>query len=525
MNTDTHTALADYWQNRFTPDTHDPEFAADLARIDDALAQGHTIAQTPSSADGRLRVRIADALAQHAAPLVTDAGKLWLYRTFYAEAELARRLLTRLQSAPLPAPADLAPHVAGLYPAQQNAVRHALTHAITLINGGPGTGKTHTLARLVAYLQAQTPAPRIALAAPTGKAAKRMSDSFTRATGQTLDAYTLHRLLGIGSRPEPHYHAAHPLPYDLVLVDEASMLSLELAHHLFAALAPHTRLILIGDAHQLAAVEPGAVLHDLCRHRLLQNHLVTLTAGQRFSRDSGVGQLADAVLNDDHARCAALFADHPDLHHHRPDADTHAQLFAPWHDFIQALRNHAVPETCFAAFDRYRILCAGHHGALGTRRLNQAMRLAHLRALNLTTTQTHYPGKPVMITQNDYANQLYNGDIGLYLPDGDTLRLHFPDRAPLALERLNPAHLQDAYAMTVHKSQGSEFTHIALALDPTGHKHLSRELLYTGITRARERISLYSTHIPAAPPIERSTGLDILLNRLAAPEQLPLIEA
>lgn len=509
-------SLAAYWQNRFTPGQYDPGFAADLARIDAALAQGHTIAETANPADGILRIPFTDALRGALAPLVTAQGRLWLYRIFHAEAQLARLLLARLQTPPsaLTDGADAQP--GGLYPEQRRAVRHALTHTFTLINGGPGTGKTHTVARLVRLLQERRPEQRLALAAPTGKAAKRMGEALAQALpdGSLPDAQTLHRLLGIGHRQTPRYHAARPLPCDLVIIDEASMLSLELAHHLLAALAPDTRLILIGDADQLAAVEPGAVLHDLCRHPLLGRHTVTLTAGQRFATESGIGQLAAAVRRGDGAQTRALLAGHPDLARQTPNADTYAQLAAPWQPYFAALAANAAPGQCFAAFNAYRILCAGHHGALGTDRINRAMRTAHLRALHLPAAQTWYPGRPVMITANDYANRLYNGDTGLYL-DG---QLHFPDREPLPVERLNPAQLQDAYALTVHKSQGSEFAHVALALDTQSRAHLSRELLYTGITRAREKLTLYSASVEIPPPIERSTGLGILLDHLGTPQ-------
>lgn len=511
-------ALARYWQQRYTPNRHDPDFAADLARIAEAQAAGHTLAHSASPADGTLRISLHDALGGSVAPLVLADGKLWLYRTFHAEATLARHLLARLREPLLPEPAGLASQLDGLYPAQQQAVRHALTHTFTLINGGPGTGKTHTVARLVATLQQLAPDLRIALAAPTGKAAKRMGEALGHLLPDPAQsaAQTLHRLLGIGHDNIPRHHAGRPLPYDLILLDEASMLSLELAHHLFAALTSATRLILIGDAGQLAAVEPGAVLHDLCRHPLLAAHTVTLATSRRFAETSGIGQLARAVQAGERDTLHSLFAEHPDLEWRTPGPDSHDQLFAPYQPYISALQQSAPPDTCFDAFNRYRILCAGHHGALGTERLNHAMRHAHLRALNLATSQHWYHGKPVMITANDYANHLYNGDTGLCLESGGKLQLHFPDRPPLPLERLNPAQLQDAYAMTVHKSQGSEFAHIALALDAHSRKHLSRELLYTGITRARQTLTLYSATLDAPPPIERSTGLDILLNQLGS---------
>ena len=510
-------ALAHYWHSRFATTENVDDFAADIARVHDALAAGHTISHSDIPADGVLRIHLPDALEGALAPLVVHEQRLWLQRTFHAEAHLARLLLARLALAPQTSVPDLSHHTRGLHDAQAQAVEHGMRHALTLITGGPGTGKTYTVARLVNALLAHHPDLRIALAAPTGKAAQRLQESLAALLPDApLPAQTLHRLLGITRTARPHYHAARPLPLDVLIVDEASMLSLELAHALFAALAPHTRLILLGDADQLAAVDPGAVLHDLCQHPRLQAHIVRLTASQRFSDESAIGQLAAAILAGDSARAHQLLERHPDLDWQRPDADTYARLFAPYQPFIATLQQ-AAPERSFAAFQHYRILCAGHHGALGVSRINQAMRQAHLRALNLPTTLDWYPGKPVLITANDYTNELYNGDIGLCLPSASgTLQLHFPERAPLPLERINPAHLADAYALTVHKAQGSEFAHIALTLDSSSREHLSRELLYTGITRARERLSLYSADLSDALPVTRSTGLGILLDYLAS---------
>ena len=520
---------ARYWQTRFAPHSTDPDFAADVSLVQEALAAGHTLAwrDIPATADGTLRITLQAALDGHIAPLVADGHHLWLYRIFQAEADLARHFLARLGKQPA-AKQHLAPYTRDLRPDQQQAVAHGLDHRLTLINGGPGTGKTYTVARLVAAIQAGNPDTRIALAAPTGKAAQRMSESLAAAMGSHHEAQTLHRLLGIGQNAKPRYDANRPLPYDLIIVDEASMLSLELARTLLASIAPDSRLILLGDADQLAAVEPGAVLHDLARHPLLASHIVTLTTSQRFAAASGIGQLAAAVLAGDTVSADAVLAEHPDLAHHRESST--AALFAPYQPYLQTLRETADPDACFAAFARYRILCAGHHGPLGVQALNRAMRTAHLRALQLPAHSTWYHGQPVLITRNDYANQLYNGDIGLCLASDGQLQFHFPGHAPLPLTRLNPAHLDSAYAMTIHKSQGSEFGHVALAFDPSGIAHTSRELLYTGITRARERLDIHasrtSLHQAITTPTRRSTGLDILLNHLAptaAPHQPALL--
>ena len=243
-------------------------------------------------------------------PLVLHGDRLWYYRNYQHEARLAAAIHARLATDGQSADAAASATDPNLRPEQQHAVALARRHHLTLINGGPGTGKTHTLAHLIAAELHEHPARRIALAAPTGKAANRMEESLARATAHlpaaaqeavrraTGRARTLHRLLGIGTNGVPQYHAARHLPYDDIIIDEASMLSLELAHALIAATATDTRLILLGDADQLAAVEPGAILHDLSHHPALQNHRITLRESQRFRADSGIGQLA-AILNGD----------------------------------------------------------------------------------------------------------------------------------------------------------------------------------------------------------------------------------
>ena len=520
-------------------------------------------------------------------PLVRHGDRLWYYRNYQNEARLAAAIHARLATDGQNADAAASAADPNLRLEQQYAVALARRHRLTLINGGPGTGKTHTLAHLIAAELHEHPARRIALAAPTGKAANRMEESLARATAHlpaaaqeavrraTGRARTLHRLLGIGTNGVPQYHAARHLPYDDIIIDEASMLPLELAAALFAATAPDTRLILLGDADQLAAVEPGAILHDLSHHPALQAHRITLHESARFTTDSGIGQLA-AILGSGETRGARLIAaleamtadfppsrrdeaqqhdtpqktpplppagegrgggapysgmtttktNHsaqtPAIHWQpTPSADTYRDLLAPYGDYLALLQNPAAdPETLLAAYDQYRILCAGHHGALGTARINAALRLLHQRARHLDTMHNHYHGLPLMILANDHRQQLYNGDTGICLDSPHGLQLHLPGREPVPLARLNPANLADAYALTIHKSQGSEYARVALALDAHSERLLSRELLYTGITRSKGALDLYAdaatlSHA-ADTPTQRSTGLAWHLSRQEA---------
>jgi exodeoxyribonuclease V, alpha subunit len=476
-----------------------------LIQLDDAQrAAADTLAATPLLADD-----------DRAAPLTRRGDRLWISRNYQQEARLAAMIRERLHAADTPAapvPAD------GLRAEQQNAVRLARSRRLALINGGPGTGKTYTIARLIHAEQQADPKIRIALAAPTGKAAKRMEESLAAAGVQDLPAQTLHRLLGIGTDGQARYHTSRHLPHDLIIIDEASMLSLELAHALIAATAPASRLILLGDADQLAAVEPGAILHDLSHHPALQNHRITLRESQRFRADSGIGQLA-AILGDPDNPGARLLealqtreAASPIHWYPTPDANLYRALIAPYQPYLEKLQDAAAnPQELLNTYDQYRILCAGHHGALGTRRINAALRQLHQRAQGADPSLAYYHGLPLMILENDHRQQLYNGDTGICLEDDNGLQLHLPGHEPVPLARLNPATLTDAYALSIHKSQGSEYPHVALVLDEHAERLLSRELLYTGITRSKGRLDIYASadalQSAAATPTRRHTGL------------------
>ena len=194
-----------------------------------------------------------------------------------------------------------------------------------------------------------------------------------------------------------------------------------------------------------------------------------------------------------------------------PDAALYRALIAPYQPYLELLQSGADPQTLLNAYDQYRILCAGHHGALGTRRINAALRQLHQRAQGADTSLNYYHGLPLMILENDHAQRLYNGDIGICLEGDNGLQLHLPDHEPVPLARLNPATLADAYALSIHKSQGSEYPHVALALDEHAERLLSRELLYTGITRSKGRLDIYASadalKTAADTLTRRNTGL------------------
>lgn len=494
-----------------------------------ALAAGDTVVASDQAVrcDGALMITHAQAVKGAVAPIVVWENQLWLHRIWQKERDLTRQLLARIH-APLRTLPEKLHLPESLKTEQRQAILHGLSHRLTIINGGPGTGKTYTIAQLVAAMAADNPALRIALAAPTGKAAKRMEESLRQALAQNdaqsekmiaqlESAKTLHRLLAIARDGVAGYDHDNPLAADVVIVDEASMLSLELAQMLFSALKDEAILILLGDAHQLAAVEPGAVLHDLVAHPALAEAVVTLRGSSRFARESGIGQLAEKVLAGESENLRKQLRQWPDVRWRAPGRPLYDQLFAGYQSYFDALTSaESSPETLLACFDQFRILCASHYGPLGKSEINRQLRYRHLQAQGERFHERCFQGLPIMIVQNDYDNQLFNGDIGLCLDDGQGLEVYFPGREqPVALSRLNPQTLTDAYAMTIHKSQGSEFAEVALLLDNQQEKGLSRELLYTGLTRTKSALQLIAdwdgVKRAIDSPARRTTGLGLFL--------------
>ncbi len=433
---------------------------------------------------------------------------------------------------------------------QAVAARTALERRLAVITGGPGTGKTTTVVRLLALLleQAGPSLPSIALLAPTGKAAARLAESIELARSELScpaqvkaaiphQAATLHRALGW----QPHsptrfrHDRENPLPADIVVVDEASMVPLALMAKLMQAVRPSARLVLLGDRDQLASVEPGAVLGELCRAEALQPAVVRLRYSYRFAARAGIGALAHAINQGDEQ--AVMQALHPGRHaevglltapqgqHGQPLSGRIAQaalrraleprvsgLLAP---YLQA----ADPAQAFERFTRFRVLCAHRGGALGVRSVNRLVELL-LAERGLQLGEGHYAHQPLLVIRNDYGVQLFNGDVGLVLPDqsrGGQLRAFFQgaDRSirSVPLGRLPPC--ETVFAMTVHKAQGSEFDDVMLVLPSSPSRILTRELVYTGVTRARQRAEIYGSEevLRAAvrARVERSSGLGELL--------------
>ncbi|MCC5811036.1 MAG: exodeoxyribonuclease V subunit alpha [Ectothiorhodospiraceae bacterium] len=507
-------------------------------------------------------------------PLILDGGRLYLHRYWDYEHRLALRLRELL--AQPPAELDVSPLLreGGLFDYgwigegdtnwQAVAAATALRHRFTVISGGPGTGKTYTVLRLIRLLmdtagQRGERAPVIRLAAPTGKAAARMMESIQAGLADLQEAEsmreqlpdkaaTLHRLLGLrqGST-RPWYHRDNPLVADAVIVDEASMVDLPLMAKLADALPEHARLILLGDRYQLASVESGSVLAELCdgagmnsfsagqRKAFgpllgelpsersapaspLSDHVVTLQTSHRFHAGSPIGRFAAAVNDGDVD--GAMLSGEGEQRDVRLNLSTAPDLDALAEELAKAyapLVESSAPEEALAVLDTIRLLTATRVGPGGVmamnRRIHQLLALGH----GFDPQRSWYHGRPIIILQNDYRAGLFNGDTGVCLRGEDGhLRVWF--RAEEGVRQLLPTSVpqhETVFAMTVHKSQGSEFSHVHLLLPEADSPVLSRELVYTGITRARQQLTLHApAPVLAAAIARRVTRNSALSERL-----------
>ncbi len=506
-----------------------------------------------------------DTSDRHGHPLRLVDDLLYLDRYWRQEQTVRAELDGRVaQPAPAVDLASLRAGLAGLFPGpapdrQRLAAAMTALRSVTVLAGGPGTGKTTTVARILALLRSQPgPMPRVAMAAPTGKAAARLQEAVSQAAATAgldtgaVTASTLHRLLGW--RPDSRSRFRHDrhnrLPYDVVVVDESSMVSLTLMSRLFEAVRPEARLLLVGDPDQLASVEAGAVLGDLVARPAafgqqapalladlvgadlrpgeaesdeLRNGVVRLTRTYRFGRS--IGELALAIRADDADRVLSILRA-------RGDDISFVEIADPSHpspDEVGPLRDDVVSAAgaltsaalagdarlALETLDGHRLLCAHRRGPYGVSRWAAEIERWLGAALDdYPHSAEWYPGRPLLVTANDYELQLFNGDTGVVVADpaatGPVAAFGRGDQ-PVLISANRLSAVETVHAMTVHRAQGSQFHRVSFLLPPAESPLLTRELFYTAVTRATEHVRVIGSEDAVrravARPILRASGL------------------
>lgn len=559
----------------------DPLLALGAAEASRAVAAGHVCADLaqlggrpvplddpgadlhwPAAATWRKSLAASTAVGDGGAPtplVLDEASRLYLHRYWRYERDLADALLARAAASSaegaegldadiirlFPAPADPALDPDGRGTAgQRAAARAAFTGRFTAISGGPGTGKTTTVARMLALLAERALAagaepPRVALLAPTGKAAARLADSIRAALGpdgpgsiatsQAIrdalprEASTIHRALHRSAGSGGFRHdVANPLAADVVVVDETSMADLALLARLVAAVPPAARLILLGDRDQLASVEAGAVFGDICggpRAHAGEAGLAGCVThlGHSFRFGAGIRELAAAINAGDPARALSTLDDPAfpavSLIEATDDREQSARAVTLAAAGFAGLFDAADPAARLAALGRFRLLTAHRRGFNGAQRLNREVERAPALRHGSRPGAEWYAGRPVMITRSDHDLGLFNGDTGVAARDGNgRMGVTFP--GPDGTRWVPSGRLPEcetAYAVTVHKAQGSEFDEVLVVLPLGPSPVLTRELLYTAVTRARSKVAICASREAVrravATPIRRSSGL------------------
>ncbi len=463
--------------------------------------------------------------------LKLEHNRLYLHRYWFYENRLAEQIKLLMRNTK-PAKVDTALinryfiELIDEIDWQREAAINVLKQSFSIITGGPGTGKTTTVVKILALLQEQAASQQhslhIALAAPTGKAAMRLQESigFSKKSlpcselikqGIPETVCTIHRLLG-AKPPSPYFlhDANHPLVYDVIVIDEASMVDLALMSKLVDALKPAARLVLLGDKDQLASVESGAVLADLSK--ALTRHTVELKKSHRFQGE--IRDLATAVnsqafdkaweiLNNEGQQVSLLKDNLIDY------------IVSRYSPYLLKVTNCEEFTDIFAEFSQFQVLCSNRSGENGVIELNRQVETAIQRQNKIHISGQWYIGRPIMITQNNAAMQLYNGDIGLCLFDQQQQKLavyflRSDGNIKKVLPSRIPAH-ETVFAMTIHKSQGSEFDECLCVLPEKMNPVLSKELIYTAITRAKSKLKIASSYAvfsqAVKQKVQRSGGL------------------
>ncbi|MEB3983557.1 exodeoxyribonuclease V subunit alpha [Mycobacterium sp. 663a-19] len=470
-----------------------------------------------------------------------DDRLLYLDRYWREEKQVCDDLLALLASGSareLPISSRLFPPE---YSEQREAVEIALSQGVTVLTGGPGTGKTTTVARLLAVVAGQgeltgSAPPRVALAAPTGKAAARLAEAVQREVARLdavdrerlggLQAMTVHRLLG--RRPDSSSRFRHDrgnrLPHDVIVVDETSMVSLTLMARLLEAVRPDARLILVGDPDQLASVEAGAVLADLVDGLSGRGdvRVAALRTSHRFGES--IGFLADAIRAGDAEGALTLLR----------SGDEHIE-FVEDDDVVDRLRPILLPhalrlreaaalgaaDVALATLDEHRLLCAHRQGPFGVRRWNRQVEQWLSEETGLPPWSEWYAGRPVLVTANDYALRVFNGDTGVAVAGPDGLRAVIAGvTGPVDFATSRLSDVETMHAMTIHKSQGSQADEVTVLLPGEDSRLLTRELFYTAVTRAKGKVRVVGSEASVRAAIARramrASGLALRLRESAA---------
>ncbi|MDA0346511.1 MAG: exodeoxyribonuclease V subunit alpha [Verrucomicrobia bacterium] len=468
--------------------------------------------------------------------ILTSKGKLYLHRYWHYEQYLLTILEERFRSPLSPIKqkefANFLDSNASLGADQKAAITLAIQSQLTLISGGPGTGKTTTVLYILAFLMAQervTPL-RIGLAAPTGKAAQRIQNSLESGIQNLYlsseekakiptEASTLHRLLGYQKNSTEFKHNRKtPLPFDVVIVDEASMLDLLMFSKLLEALKPTSKLILLGDRHQLASVEAGSIFGDLIQasvsNKALALRVIELNQNFRFGNDSPLFLACEAIKEGNSAETLSIVE--PGNNELRllplpaPQKLSQALESSVTSHFINVSMAES-PEEALKLVEHQTILTPIRNGSFGVERLNMAIESLIRSKFKIPPHTTYFSGQPILITENSYSQRLFNGDLGILFasPDRpDDLFAYFKDSKEEELKRFPISVLPNfelAYALTVHKSQGSEYIKVTFIIPPGKSPLLTRELIYTAISRSRESVEIWGSKEDLSLAIESQT--------------------
>lgn len=487
------------------------------------------------------------------APLIVDGCNVYLYRYWQAEVYLANRINAMLQPCAISAGFNLELNkLFGISDKkidwQKTAAAIALTRQFSVLSGGPGTGKTTTVIKILAAILIDAKAKNrdkkieIKLAAPTGKAAARLSESISNAIAhlEILDeikeniptqSQTIHRLLGAyGERVGFTYNEQNPLHLDVLIVDEASMIDLTLMTNLLKALPKTARLILLGDRDQLASVEAGSILGEICsfiesgynqkqaqtlgiltgydykqyigKNSAIGDCLCQLRHSYRFGESSGIGKLSKAINKGSWKDVERIFKEnYADISFFDLTGDSYRQLIAhmadKYSEYFDLISKKAPTLEIIDSFAKQRLLCALRDGNYGVNKLNEYIYQALVKKNKIKgQVATWYEGRPIILTKNEHSLGLYNGDIGICLIDPNTkqFKVYFStieNQVKSVLPSRLPEH-ESAFAMTIHKSQGSEFADTYILLPDSVSPVITRELIYTGITRAKNNLQLYA---------------------------------